>query len=212
LKGNLKEVDRLNIEKNKPITPILNGDIFKMRTELKAKFIKQIIHNQSEKGFTLVELLVIIIIIGILATIALPNFLGQTAKANQTEAKQNIGLVNRIQTVYRSENSSFAATFDVLATGTMSGGTSFQSKSYTYSLAAGQNSSQISVGSTDSSLKLYHGGTVRFVNTQSQSVIGGVICEANQPGSGSGVSLGTLNTSATTASSAISCASGYKIL
>ena len=44
-------------------------------------------NNALEKGFTLVELMIVIVIVGILSAVALPNFLSQTEKRKLTEAK-----------------------------------------------------------------------------------------------------------------------------
>ena len=46
--------------------------------------------NLLQKGFTLVELMIVIVIVGILSAVALPNFLSQTEKAKATEAKTKI--------------------------------------------------------------------------------------------------------------------------
>ena len=154
-----------------------------MKTELQAKFIQHLNWKQREKGFTLVELLVVIIIIGILAAIALPNFLNQSAKAKQSEAKQYIGAINRTQTALRVENPSFATTFDQLGLGALTGSTSiFTTTNYSYTISGITDTATVIAQSKESLLKSYTGGNYRYTNTVSQSTLTSALCETFQPG------------------------------
>ncbi|HYM57969.1 MAG TPA: prepilin-type N-terminal cleavage/methylation domain-containing protein, partial [Solirubrobacteraceae bacterium] len=65
---------------------------------------------QDEKGFTLIELLVVILIIGILAAIALPAFLGQRARAQDTEAKSSVRQGQTAMETWYTDNQNYNAT------------------------------------------------------------------------------------------------------
>jgi prepilin-type N-terminal cleavage/methylation domain-containing protein len=63
----------------------------------------------NKKGFTLIELMIVVAIIGILASIAIPNYLLYSAKSRQVEAKTNLGAIYMSQMAYRAEYDIYAA-------------------------------------------------------------------------------------------------------
>ncbi len=67
--------------------------------------------RKSAKGFTLIELMIVVAIIGILAALAIPNFLKFQAKARQSETKTALAAVFTAQTAYYAEYATVASSF-----------------------------------------------------------------------------------------------------
>jgi type IV pilus assembly protein PilA len=64
---------------------------------------------KNKKGFTLIELMIVVAIIGILAAIAIPNFMNYQCKAKQAEAKSSLGSIRVGQEAYFAEYDTYSA-------------------------------------------------------------------------------------------------------
>ncbi len=65
--------------------------------------------RKSKKGFTLIELMIVVAIIGILAAIAIPNFLRFQLKSKSSEGKVNIAAIRTAEESYLAEFGSYVS-------------------------------------------------------------------------------------------------------
>lgn len=71
---------------------------------MRARFLKQ------EKGFTLIEILTVMIIVVILAGVLVPRFFGRTEEAKATAAKADIAAIELALDVYEADNGFYPTT------------------------------------------------------------------------------------------------------
>jgi prepilin-type N-terminal cleavage/methylation domain-containing protein len=57
------------------------------------------LNQEKQRGFTLIELMIVVVIIGVLAALAVPRFMSSAAKSKQSEAKE---LLKQIYTQQRA--------------------------------------------------------------------------------------------------------------
>ena len=70
------------------------------------------------KGFTLIELMVVVVIIGLLAAIAVPKLAGSKDKAKLASVKTDLRNLMTVQEAYYSDHAAYAPDYATLQTGT----------------------------------------------------------------------------------------------
>lgn len=86
---------------------------------------------RKKGGFTLIELMIVVAIIGILAAIAIPNFIRFQAKSKQSEAKTNLKAIFTAQKAYFGEKDKYQVNFTVIGFDPEAG------NRYSYGMATG---------------------------------------------------------------------------
>mgnify|MGYP001210325993 FL=1 len=73
--------------------------------------------NNKNRGMTLVELMVVVAIVAILASVALPTWNSQVQKSRRADARNTLILVRVEQEKYRADNGSYASSMSALGLG-----------------------------------------------------------------------------------------------
>lgn len=63
--------------------------------------------NRREQGLTLVELMIVVAIIGVITSVAIPNFMNYQARSRRSEAYANLAAVARVQKTYQATNGEY---------------------------------------------------------------------------------------------------------
>ena len=114
---------------------------------------------RGSKGFTLIEVLIVVVIIGVLASLILPRMLSAPEKARVAEGNQMLGTMIRAQQANIDTGSSFVAVADATSTGWSALGMSMPSstqKQFTYTCST--TDSTCSAVRNSGTMKLSVGG------------------------------------------------------
>jgi len=148
-------------------------------------------------GFTILELMIVTLITGLLASIALPSFLQHTNRAKEAQAANYVGAMNRAQQGYFYENSHFAPSLEALGFSRIS-----NADSYDYTIALATTPAQVMAVEArpqEGTLQGYTGLVYTTVDAGNTLTMTSVVCALD------GATAPTVNVGASGAVEVLNC-------
>jgi general secretion pathway protein G len=88
-------------------------ELYKMR-EKKQCYMLHAVRRKLSKGFTLIEIMIVVVILGILATIIMPRILGRPEQARRMKAKVDIRNIESALALFKTDTGRFPTTSEGL--------------------------------------------------------------------------------------------------
>lgn len=125
-------------------------------------------------GFTLLELLVVMMILAVLGSLALPAFLNQSARAKQIKALNAVGAMNRAQHSFFYEHSNFASSIAELGFAHLN-----TEGTYVYQVQGSGQSTTILAAPTDATLRGYAGLAYLNRDSEGNAILSSLLCQGD---------------------------------